>query len=137
MCPKCTDVGSYKIETETTQCVKSNNHNGIQILLNFRLVPFLSVLAEILRAFFFSFSACLWALRTSRGTGGTFPAGDPNNGAVTRSDCNRSRYSSSTHDSIIREFWCTCRFFGAISICNSWYRSFYFSFRASERWSAT
>ena len=45
----------YKIETETTECVKSNNHNEIQIWLNFRLVPFLAALAAILEAFFFSF----------------------------------------------------------------------------------
>ena len=65
--------------------VKTNNHNEIQISWNFLLVPFLAALAAIFETFFFFFSACFWALRTSRGTGGSFGEGDLTNGAATRS----------------------------------------------------
>ena len=65
--------------------MKSNNYNEIQISWNFLLVSFLAALATIFETFFFFFSACFWALRTSRGTGGSFDEGDLTNGAATRS----------------------------------------------------
>ena len=65
--------------------MKSNNCNEIQISWTFLLVPFFAALATIFETFFFFFSACFWALRTSRGTSGSFGAGDPTNGAATRS----------------------------------------------------
>ena len=65
--------------------MKSNNYNEIQISWNFLLVPFLAALAAIFETLFFFFSACFWALRTSRGTSGSFGAGDSTNGAATRS----------------------------------------------------
>ena len=81
--------------------MKSNNHNEIQIYWNFLLVPFVAALAAILKTFFFSFSACFWTLRTSCGTVGSFPAGDPTNGATTRPDYIRSRCCSCTKNFII------------------------------------